>query len=160
MYAFVATATPFLSPVRPFHYIMHYRLLPRSSLLLEYPEGVRRMFLRNIGTCMTYSRTLGPVWTPLRKSQISNCFVLINGIFLSYHWWRQKCKSHGVPDLRCTWRVVLVCSWGPSACSLETCGAELPGRRTSSISNRLQTEGWIFSPHIIHSVTRYTCVPG
>jgi len=61
MHMFVAIIAPLLSIIRSFHYIMYYRLFPRSLLLLEYPEDVRRKILRNIGTYRIYSRKLGAV---------------------------------------------------------------------------------------------------
>jgi hypothetical protein len=142
--------TLLLSLIRPFGYII-YHLFPRSLLFLDYTEDGCGKLLRNIGTYMTYSRGLEHVWTPLRKTEISNwCFFYKSNFPVQPPIEAEMC--HGVPDLRCTWRVVLICSWGPSACSPETCGAELPGRRTGSILSRLQTGGWIWRPHIIHSL--------
>ena len=84
IHVFVALIALLLSLIPSFHCILYYRPFPHSLLFLEYPEDGCGKPLRNIGTYMTYSKTLGPGWTP-RKSQISNWCFLINRIFLSYH---------------------------------------------------------------------------
>jgi hypothetical protein len=65
-----------------------------------------------------------------------------------WYWMDPEWVFGGLPDLMCTWRAVPVYSWGPSACSPETCCAEPPGRRIGWILSRLQIAGPVCNSHM------------